>query len=237
MLTCMEMGWSGTWGPLLGFTSFFLAVHVAAILRVEPIYARAFKLSRGCAALILTLLGICALLGGWDHWPEAFLYRHEDGDWMRTGLLAVFGHLLADFAWMAVGKWKYGISPRKDLIIHHGLGVIGFGAALVLGIGYAFGLLTMITEVLPLTTGVNAWGKRIAVTRVVVVADRARLHVLAWLRLPLWISLLVLVTKTLIEGTEEGMFLAYLVAGFGLISLIALDIYWVQKCRAHVDFY
>lgn len=156
---------------------------------------------------------------------------------MRTGLLAVFGHLLADFAWMAVGKWKYGISPRKDLIIHHGLGVIGFGAALVLGIGYAFGLLTMITEVLPLTTGVNAWGKRIAVTRVVVVADRARLHVLAWLRLPLWISLLVLVTKTLIEGTEEGMFLAYLVAGFGLISLIALDICWVQKCRAHVDFY
>jgi hypothetical protein len=138
---------------------------------------------------------------------------------------------------MAVGKYKYGITPRKDLIIHHGLGVVGFGAALVLEIGYAFALLTMITELLPLSTGVNAWGKRIAVSRVVEASDRARLHVLAWLRLPLWTSLFALVVLTLIHGAEPGMLIAYIVAGTGLVGLISLDVFWMGKCLRHVDFY
>jgi hypothetical protein len=237
MTIFMKFGWLDTWGPILGFTALFIFLHMLAMLRVEPGYARAFKLSRGGAALILTLLGISALVGGFAHWREAFLYRHPEGDWMRTGLLLVYGHLLADFIWMAVGKYRYGIKPRKDLIIHHGLGMIGFGAALILNIGYAFALLTMITELLPLSTGVNAWGKRIAVTRVVEVADRARLHVLAWLRLPLWISLLVLVVLTLIQGTEEGMLVAYIVAGTGLVGLISLDVYWMGKCLHNTGSY
>lgn len=226
----MDFGWSDTWGPILGFTIFFVALHVLAVLRVEPVYSRAFKLSRAGAALILTTLGISAFVGGFEHWREAFLYRHQQGDWMRIGLLFVYGHLLADFIWMAVGKYKYGITPRIDLIIHHGLGIVGFGAALVLEIGYAFGLLTMVTELLPLSTGVNAWGKRIAVSRVVEASNRARLHVLAWLRLPLWTGLFILVLMTLIKGAESGMLLPYIVSGTGLVGLISLDIFWVGKC-------
>ncbi len=233
----MPIGWTDTFWPIIGFTAIFVLLHVLAILRVEPAYTRAFKLSRGGAAFILTLLGISALIGGFGHWREAFLYRHAEGDWMRIGLLAVYGHLIADFIWMAVGKYKYGIQPRIDLILHHGLGLVGFGAALVLGIGYAFGLLTMITEMMPLTTGINAWGKRIAVERVVDAADRARLHVLAWLRLPLWSSLFVLVVMSLIRGAEGGLFIAYLVAGTGLLGLISLDLYWMGKARQRVDFY
>ncbi len=233
----MAFGWTYTFGPILGFTAIFVLLHVLAILRVEPTYTRAFKLSRGGAALILTVLGISALIGGFEHWREAFLYRHAEADWMRTGLLAVYGHLLADFVWIAVGKVRYGIEPRKDLIIHHGLGLVGFGAALVLHIGYAFALLTMITELMPLTTGINAWGKRIAVSRVADAADRARLHVLAWLRLPLWSSLFVLVVMSLIRGAEGEMLVAYLVAGTGLLGLISLDVYWMGKCRERVDFY
>jgi len=237
MLRLMDFGWSDTFGPALGSTAIFVAIHVVVITRVEPVYGRAFKLSRGGAALILTILGAAALIGSLEHWREAFLYRHPEGDWMRTGLLVVYGHLLADFIWMAVGKLKYGITPRKDLLIHHGLGVLGFGAALALGIGYACGLLTMIAELLPLTTAVNAWGKRIAAVRVTQAADRARLHVIAWLRLPLWIGLLVLVVLATFEGDVDGMFLAYLLAGGGLIGLISLDVYWMGKCRERVDFY
>jgi hypothetical protein len=233
----MDFGFTDTWLPLFGFTAFFAALHLVALVRLEPVYPRAFKLSRGAAALILTSLGLAALIGGRAHWREAFLYHQAADDWMRLGLLVVYGHLLADFLWMAIGRYRYGIKPRKDLIIHHGLGVIGFGAALVLEIGYAFALLTMITELLPLTTGINAWGKRIALPVVVEVADRARLHVLAWLRLPLWLGLFGLVVLAIIGGPTDGMRPAYLVAGAGLVGLIGLDIYWIGKCRERTDFY
>lgn len=175
-----------TWLPLLGTFSFFTFLHILAIVRVEPVFPRAFKLSRGLSAALLTLLGLGAFIDGFPHWDEAFLYHHDrSGDWMRFGMLAVYGHLLADLAWMVVGKFRFNIQPRLDLILHHLLGVVGFGVALYLRIGYALALLTMITEILPVTTGINAWGKRIAVQGVVDAADRARLHVLAWLRLPL----------------------------------------------------
>jgi len=233
----MDFGLTDTWLPLLGFTAFFVGLHALALVRLEPVYPRAFKLSRGAAALILTTLGTAALIGGHEHWREAYLYHQAADDWMRLGLLVVYGHLMADFIWMAVGRFGYGIRPRRDLIIHHSLGAVGFGAALVLQIGYAFALLTMITELLPLTTGINAWGKRIAIPAVVDVADRARLHVLAWLRLPLWIGLLALVILAILGGPEDGMRPAYLVAGAGLVGLIGLDIYWIGKCRERIDFY
>ena len=233
----MPFGWTDTWLPLLAATAFFTLLHMLALVRLEPVYPRAFKLSRGAAALVLTSLGLAALVGGFPHWREAFLYEHASDDWMRLGLIAVYGHLVSDFLWMAWGKWRYAINPRKDLMIHHGLGIVGFGAALYLEIGYAFALLTMITELLPLTTGVNAWGKRIAIPRVVDAADRARLHVLAWLRLPLWIGLLILVAFAMLSGHAEPLMLAYVVAAGGLVGLIGLDCYWIGKCRQSVDFY
>jgi len=223
--------------PLAAATAFFSLLHVIALVRVEPVYPRAFKLSRGLAALILTALGVAAFVSALPHWKEAFLYRHADGDWMRIGLLAVCGHLLADFLWMALGRWKYAIRPRKDLILHHGLGVLGFGAALYLRIGYAVALLTMITELLPVTTGLNAWAKRIKRQPLVDAADRARLYLLAGLRLPLWSFLLVLVALALLGGRSGDLQAAYLVALAGLAGLVVLDLYWVRKCRQHVDFY
>ncbi|MBC8367532.1 hypothetical protein H8E52_08985, partial [bacterium] len=57
----MSFGWTDTYWPILGFTMVFVLLHVLAILRVEPTYTRAFKLSRGGAAFILTVLGISAL--------------------------------------------------------------------------------------------------------------------------------------------------------------------------------
>ena len=233
----MDIAWLGTLVPLAVFTGFFVGLHVLTIRRWEPVYPRAFKLSRGAAAIILTALGVAALIGGFDHWREAYIYHHADGDWMRYGLLAVYGHLLADFVWMVVGARRFGIKPRKDLIIHHALGVLGFGAALWLHVGYAIALVTMVTEVLPLTTGINAWGKRIAMEGVVRAADRARLHVLAWLRLPLWVLLCGLSTWTLVRGDAGDLQAAYTIAAVGLVGLIALDLYWMKKCRENVDFY
>jgi hypothetical protein len=223
--------------PLAGFTAFFVLLHVLALARVEPVFPRAFKLSRAAAALILTGLGVAALLDALPHWESAFLYRHEQGDWMRIGLLAVYGHLLADFLWMIVGKRRFGIAPRRDLILHHLLGVAGFGVALALEVGYALALITMITELLPVTTGLDAWSKRIAAPGLTVAASRARLHVLAWLRLPLWLLLFALVMHAVVRAEPGALLPAFGVAAAGLAALVALDAYWIRKCLADVDFY
>jgi len=229
--------WSQTLVPLLVATACFTALHVWTLRSVEPVYPRAFKLSRAAAAVVLTALGLAALVDGFPHWREAYIYHHEGGDWMRYGLLVVYGHLIADFIWMYVGARRHGIQPRKDLMIHHGLGIVGFGAALYLEIGYAIALVTMVTELLPLTTGLNAWGKRVAADGLVKAADRARLHVLAWLRMPLWLGLCGLSVWALARGDAGDLAPAYAIAAVGLAGLIALDVYWMQKCRASVDFY
>lgn len=212
-------------------------LHLLALGRVEPEYPRAFKLSRGAAAAILTAIGLAALVGAWPEWRSAFLYRHFDGDWMRYGLLCVYGHLLSDFIWMAVGAWRFGVKPRKDLILHHAMGLVGFGAALWLKVGYALALITMVTEVMPVTTGLNALGKRLSSQALMDAAEKARLHLLVWLRLPLWLTLFVLVCMVLAIGNPGDLLPAYLVACVGLAGLVGLDLYWVGKCRAHLDFY
>jgi hypothetical protein len=223
--------------PLAGFTAFFTLLHVLAIANVEPAYARAFKLSRGVAAAVLTALGVAALVDAVPHWRSAFLYAHEADDWMRLGVLCIYGHLLSDFAWMGVGRWRFGVKPRPDLVIHHLLGLLGFGAALLLEVGYALALITMITELMPVTTGIHALGKRIAAPALVDGSERARLHVLVWLRLPLWLTLLTLTVTVLLLGTPGSLLAAYVVAFFGLLGLVSLDVYWIGKCRQHVDFY
>ena len=223
--------------PLAGYVAFFTLLHVLALARLEPVFPRAFKLSRAAAALVLTALGVAALVDAWPHWREAFLYRHAPGDWMRQGLLIVLGHLLADFLWMEVGRRRFGIRPRLDLILHHGLGVLGFGAALVLGIGHALALMTMITELLPVTTGVNALGKRAALSGLTRAADRARLHVLAWLRIPFWMLLMALVVHALLRGGTGELLPGYLVAACGLVMLVVLDSFWITRCLRSVDFY
>ena len=223
--------------PRAGYVGFFLLLHVLALARVEPVFPRAFKLSRAAAALVLTALGIAALISAAPHWRTAFLYLHTDGDWMRQGLLVVYGHLLADFVWMGVGMRRFKIRPRKDLILHHLLGVVGFGVALWLKVGYAVALITMITELLPVTTGLDAWGKRIAAPGLTAAACRARLHVLAWLRLPLWLLLFAAVLHVLLRGDPGDLTVAFGVAAAGLASLVALDSYWIHKCLQDVDFY
>lgn len=223
--------------PLLLYLAGFTALHALALSRVEPVFPRAFKLSRAAAALILTGLGLAALFDAAPHWRAAFLYRHAEGDWMRQGVLVVYGHLLADFLWMAVGKRRFGIQPRRDLILHHLLGLAGFGAALWLQVGYALALITMITELLPVTTGLDAWSKRIAAPGLTAAASRARLHVLAWLRLPLWLLLFALVTHAIARDHPGALLPAFGVAAGGLAALVALDCYWIRKCLADVDFY
>ena len=181
---------------------------------------------------MLTLLGIAALADAYPHWDKAFLYRHPPGDWMRIGLLIVYGHLIADFLWMGWSRWRHAIRPRKDLIIHHGLGLLGYGYALAIDTGYAICLVTMITEVMPVTSGFGALGKTLGRPSMVEAAGRARLQVLTWLRMPVWLALFALVVRVILAGeVPEGLGPAFAVAFCGLLGLMGLDTYWIVKSR------
>lgn len=226
---------ASNWGPMLialpAFTAAFTAVHVVAP-RIAPDNPRAFAISRGVAAAVLTAVGLAALVDALPMWDTAFLYRHEAGDWMRTGLLVVYGHLIADFLWMGWSRWRHGVVPRKDLIIHHGLGMVAYGYALAIETGYAIALVTMVTEVMPVTSGVGALGKALGHPSMVDAAARARLKVLCWLRMPVWLTLFALVCRVLVLGlVPEGLGPAFGVAFFGLLGLMGLDSYWIVKSR------
>lgn len=216
---------------LPAFTAAFTALHAVAP-RIAPENPRAFALSRGIAAAVLTVLGAAALVDALPMWPVAFLYHHEAGDWMRTGLLVVYGHLLSDFLWMGWSRWRHGIVPRKDLIIHHGLGVLAYGYALYVEVGYAIALIAMITELMPVTSGYGALGKALGRPGMVDAAARWRLKVLVGLRLPVWLMLFALVNRAIFAGAvPEGLGPAFAVAYSGLVGLMALDVYWIRKSR------
>ncbi|KAA3606691.1 MAG: hypothetical protein DWQ01_16885 [Planctomycetota bacterium] len=225
-----------TWLPLLGFTAFFLILHAVA-MRWESAWPRAFKLSRGMAAFLLTVLGFAALMAGFEHWPQAFLYHHPEDDWMRLGLLVVMAHLLSDFLWMGVGTYRHGITQRRDLIVHHGVGIVAYAFALHLRVGYALSLVAMTTELMPVTTGLHALGKKMSWDGVVQLSDRARLYLLIGFRLPVWVILFVLVSRVLFLGEPGDLALPFSVALAGTIGLICLDVYWIRKALNNLDFY
>ena len=217
------------------FTAAFTALHALAP-RIAPENPRAFALSRGVAAAVLTVLGFAALADALPMWRVAFLYRHEAGDWMRLGLQVVYAHLLSDFLWMAWSRWRHGIVPRKDLIIHHGLGVLAYGYALYIEVGYAIALIAMITELMPVTSGYGALGKALGRPGMVDAAARWRLKVLVGLRLPVWLALFALVNRAVFAGdVPDGLGPAFGVAYAGLIGLMTLDVYWIRKSRAALD--
>lgn len=213
------------------FTAGFLAIHIAATL-IAPQNPRAFAISRAAAAALLTVLGLFALVDALPMWETAFLYRHEPDDWMRIGLMAICAHMLSDFVWIGWSRWKHGIIPRKDLVIHHGLGLIAYGTALAIEIGYALALISMITEVMPVTSGYGAIGKVLERPAMVETAARWRLRVLIYLRIPIWLALFALVCRVFILGlVPDGLLPAFILAACALIGVMGLDYYWVVKSR------
>jgi len=219
--------------PAIGVaTAAFTLVHFWMLGRVEGGYPRAFKLSRGIAAVILTLIGFAGLILALPEWRDAFLVHQGEGDeLLRWGVIISYGHLLSDFVWMAYGKSRFQITPRRDLIFHHGLGAAAFAYALHIEVGYGMVMLAMATEVMPCFTGLEAFGKHKRSASIQRLAARARLLVLAFWRIPLWLSALVLCVWNLSEGSyPDDLHFVFQFSTACVIMLLCLDSYWMRKC-------
>lgn len=221
---------------LFAYTGFFVLVHTWFLLRVNPNYHRSFQLSRGLAAAVLTAIGLTAAVVGIGHWNEAYLYHHYPqkiaGDWwMWQGVLVVMGHILSDFAWMGYGRMSRGIIPRTDLVIHH-LVVLGtFGYALWKDVGFAVCLIALVSELMPVTSGISGWGQHKERPQLVERANKARLWVLIYWRRPLWFIMAFLTGRAILLGNvADGLGIAFGIAAVGFTTLIFLDKYWIKKC-------
>jgi hypothetical protein len=219
-----------TWQAIVAGIVVFMALHWGALHWVDPDFGNAFRLSRGVAAAALTLLGVVALVDATPQLRVAFVYRHDDDDWMRVAMLFVCGHFVSDIAWMALGHLRRGAPVRWDLVAHHLLGVAAYSIALALRTGYALALVVMVTEVMPMTSGMKGLGQKLGAQRLVAFADAAHLQILIWFRLPLWTVLLVLTLRVLLAGRTGDLLTAYVVVGAGLALLVALDVFWI--CRS-----
>lgn len=214
----------------------FTVAHIWVLTAVEPKYPRAFKLSRGFAALVLTVLGIAGLIVGAGDWRTGFLRQHHSGDWRLLAVYIAYGHLISDYLWMAWGKVRHAIQPRTDLILHHGLAIVCYGYAIALEVGYGVVLLTMASELMPCSTALEAWAKHRGKHRLEQVAARARFWVLLLGRIPMWLFALSMFIRTEIAGevpAELGF--VYQIAIGGMSALLALDLYWLRKCLRTPD--
>ncbi|MDP6963396.1 MAG: hypothetical protein QGF46_04440 [Planctomycetota bacterium] len=219
------------------FVAFFVLLHIAFLNLPRANFNRAFKLSRGVAAAILSIIGFYGLLADLSQWRSAFIY-HQNPDAPLTVtlhfcMLICMGHFVADLLWLLWGKLRYSISPRKDLIIHHGIGVLAFGYALQHELAYAACLITMASELMPVTTGFAAYGQRVQNMNIVKQANRWRLLLLVWWRVPLWSVMAILSVLALIDGGyPDDLLVPYLIATSGFIGLLLLDRFWIKKCLA-----
>jgi hypothetical protein len=222
--------------PLLTYTGVFTLLHIVFLSGVSPDYHRAFKLSRAIPAAIMTMMGIAAACVAIGHWHEAFLYRHHPDSvlsdrLMWHGLLIVMGHLLSDYLWMLYGLVGRRIIPRADLIIHHGVCLAAFSYALWKEVGFALCLIALVSELMPVTTGISGWGQHIGRKDIMELANRIRLAVLIWWRRPLWFGLAALTARSIFsQEIPEGFGLAFGIAAAGFTTLIFLDKYWIGKC-------
>ena len=207
----------------------FLALHWAVARISGRPFRTALKLSRGIAATALVATGIAAAAHWWELRSLAFLAPQPDPlDAWPTAIFA--GHLAADLLWILGGRLLLDSRVARDLVIHHLLGIAACLTAVWLGVGHALVGVVLLSEVLPVTTGLAAWARireRSGLERGVL---RSSLALILLFRIPLWLAIGALLAAALVTGRAEPIhWVVAPIALPGLALVLALDLYWVRS--------
>ena len=217
----------------------FLVLHELVRRRLAhseaPRFHVALKISRLWASAVLVAIGIVAILEFGHLWPRAFIAEHPVDSWLRPFNAFLLGHLLADLVWLGWGRWKFGSEPRIDLIAHHLLGIGAVATAFAFDQGYAVLAVAMTTEMMPVTTGIIAWARLRGDRGLERKGYRASLAVSLFWRLPLWLLVLVVVSRNALVITEPSERLLYQVCIPIALALVALDSIWVRHFLHTLD--
>ena len=219
-------------GIFLASLLFFLLLHAAVARRRRP-FALDLKLSRGVAAALLVAAGVYALIRWFPLWPRGFLTANDGG--AAAAIVAFLcGHLVADLVWLAWGARRFGEPPRRDLVFHHLLGLVGCAFAAWLGVGYVLIAVVLTSEAMPVTTGLGAWARVAGNLDLELLAKRLRVLVLLLWRMPMWLFLLAALAASAARGTLPGPPPTLAIAVVAFAVVVALDVYWTRECVAAV---
>ena len=215
----------------LATTGVFLAIHFAVARTSGQSFRRSLKLSRGIAASVLVTTGAVTLVHWWPLWNRAFIALHTDP--AETWPVAVFaGHLTADLVWILGGRVFLDARAARDLVIHHLLGVAGCVAAVVFGAGYALIGVVLLSEVLPVLTGLGALARTWRLENLEHWVLRASLAAIVGFRIPLWLFVGTTLVTSLVTGIAGPIHHAVApVALPGLALVLTLDLYWIRSYR------
>ena len=92
-------------------------------------------------------------------------------------------------------------------------------------------MLTLSSEVMPCFTGIEAYGKYKESEYVQLLAARARLIVLSFWRIPIWIFAFVICVVNLISRSyADGLTIFFQLCAVCLVLILGLDLYWWKRC-------
>jgi hypothetical protein len=213
----------------LATTLGFLGIHYAVARGMRRSFKRNLKLSRGIAAAILVTAGTVSAVRWWPLWERTFLTVHpEPLDAWPVALFA--GHLAADLLWILGGRVFLDSRVARDLVIHHLLGIAACAAAVVLHAGYAVLGVALVSEVLPVLTGLGALARTWRLENVEHRVLRTSLGVILGFRIPLWIVLGATFCATVFGPEPPAIHVTAAPIALPALALVtALDLYWVRS--------
>lgn len=132
------------------------------------------------------------------------------------------------------------VDPRvaRDLVIHHLLGVAVCAAAFLLQAGYALLGVVLLSELLPVLTGLGALARSWRLETVEHWVLRASLAAIAGFRVPLWLLLSAALAASLATDGASPIHRAVAPLAFpGLALVLILDLYRIRSyLRLVADF-
>jgi hypothetical protein len=210
-------------------TATFLAAHAGVAHATGASFRDNFRLARGLAALLLSVIGFFTLVRWYDFAGSSYTLLTPDP--LADKLLMVpFGHFAADFLLLTWGWFTVRERPRRDLIFHHLVGVAAGVATVRYAVATPLYLLLLTTEIMPVTTGISAYGAWAGHPRIERTGAWARLAVLVIWRLPFWswVGGSTFLHWLYNEGAPDALAAYILAATFSTMTL-SLDVYWTYK--------
>ncbi|MDY7094159.1 MAG: TLC domain-containing protein [Acidobacteriota bacterium] len=216
----------------LSSTAGFLVLHWAVGRWLEAPFHVELKVSRGLASVFLVLVGLGSLVLFFPLWRRAFLTPHEFSSPASAVVVFLAGHLVADLLWLAYGALVQGSQPRRDLILHHLLGLAACAVSLGFGFGQAVIAVALTAEAMPVATGLGAWGKLTGDRRLERRAVVASLSILCLWRVPAWFFVGGVAVWAVLRPPGDALPFIYPLCVAVAGCLVALDLFWIRRLWA-----